>query len=146
MSVALVSLGICDDQTAATALPIPRGGRRFASGFGTGTEQHRENNEHLHARRVIRAAEEGRDIKARIACRLPCDSWPNNETVEWIATSIFVGKIAILHFRSGFEPFVLEPDRDYCALSKAPLAAAIKTDFLLEKPIHRPFDSLTKIF
>ncbi len=41
-----------------TRLSIARGSRRFGSGFAAGTEQHREDNENLRTRRVIRAAKE----------------------------------------------------------------------------------------
>src|SRR5205823_4736769 len=79
-------------------------------------------------------------------CRLPRDRWANHETVERMAARVFVGKIAILHLDTCLEPFVLEPDRSHRTLRKPPLASAITSDFLFEKPIHCPFDPLAEIF
>ncbi len=78
--------------------------------------------------------------------RFPCNGRTDNETVERIGARIFVGEITILHFDAGFKTFVLEPDRNYRALGKAPLATAIKTNFLLKKPVHGPFDPFAEIF
>src|SRR5260370_24179879 len=129
-----------------TSRPVTRGRRRFSSLWRPArAEQHRENDEHLRTRRDIRAAKERRDIQTRIACRLPRDRWANHETVERIVACILVGEITILHLDTRLEPFVLEPNRNHRALRKTPLAPPIKTDFLLEKPVHCPFDSLAEI-
>src|SRR5437762_14248562 len=62
-----------------------------------------------------------------------------------MAARVFVGKIAILHLDTCLEPFVLEPDRSHRTLRKPPLASAITSDFLFDKPIHCPFDPLADI-
>jgi len=94
---------VIDRRYREHCLPVAHGRRRFGSFWRpAGSEQHRENDEHLRTRRVIRAAKERRDIQARIACRLPRDRWANNETIKRIAPRVLVGEVAILHFHPGF--------------------------------------------
>src|SRR5260370_11288840 len=85
-------------------------------------------------------------MQTRIAWRLPSYRWANHETMGRIAACIFAGEIAILRFCPRFEAFVFEPDRNQGALRKAPFSPTIASNFLFEKPIHCPFDSLPEIF
>src|SRR5437667_11608498 len=92
-------------QTAATTvketLAITRRSGRFGLGFRSArSEQHREDGEDLHSRRVLRAPEKRRYVEAHVVRWFPCDGRADDESMNRIATSVLVCKITILHFHS----------------------------------------------
>src|SRR6266404_4025742 len=130
---------------AIDPLAIAGRGGRFAR-FRTFTaEEHGEDRKDLQARRIICGSEQGRNIDARVARRFPGQRRADDKTVGGIVARVFVGKILVLHLDAGFEPLVLEPDRDDSGLGKAPFATAITADLLFEKPVHGPFDAFPEI-
>src|SRR6266702_7775611 len=100
----------------------PRGHGRF--GFGAfAAEEPGKGNKNISHRRVVRAAEQWRDVEPSLRCRLPSDAWTDEESVHGIPACVFYGEIFIFHFYADFQPFVRQENGSHGALGETPLAA-----------------------
>ena len=74
-------------------LTIPSGSGRFGACFWSAarSKQHRKDGEDLQPRRILRAAEERRQIEARVARWLPCHRRPDYKRMDRVAAHVFVG-------------------------------------------------------
>src|SRR5437660_3158888 len=114
--------------------------------FGTfAPEQPRKSNEHVSYRRIVRATEQRRNVKARTCCRFPRDCWTDGETVHGIAARVLRRDILIFHFYADFQAFVRQENRHHRSLREAPLAPTVPGVLFFKEPVHGPFDALEEI-
>src|SRR6266568_4995753 len=131
-------------EATAGVVTEPRGHGRF--GFGAfATEEPGEDNKDISHRRIVGAAEQGRDIQASLRCRFPRDGWTDDKSVHGIAACVFDGEILIFHFYADFQTLVRQENRHHGALREAPFATAVAGILFFEEPVHGPLNALAKI-
>src|SRR5437773_7780936 len=122
----------------------PRGHGRFRFG-AFATEEPGKGDKDISHRRIVGAAEQGRDIQASLRCRFPRDCWTDDKTVHEIAACVFDGEILIFHFYADFQTLVRQENGSHDALGEAPFAAAVAGVLLFEEPVHGPLKALAEI-
>src|SRR6266480_4555142 len=131
-------------EATAGVVTEPRGHGRF--GFGAfATEEPGEDNKDISHRRIVGAAEQGRDIQASLRCRFPRDGWTDDKSVHGIAACVFDGEILIFHFYADFQTLVRQENGSHGALGETPFAAAVAGVLLFEEPVHGPLKALAEI-
>src|SRR5438552_1415974 len=122
----------------------PRRHGRF--GFGAfAAEEPGKGDKDISHRRIVGAAEQGRDIQASLRCRFPRDCWTDDKTVHGIAACVFDGEILIFHFYADFQALVGQENGSHDALGEAPFAAAVAGVLFFEEPVHGPLKALAGI-